>query len=83
MMSHASCKVTVDERYEMTKEIEVSISCDDCVRRGTPDCEDCLVSFVLGETPGQLEMTGDDAHVVELFCSQGMIPRLRYQRSSS
>jgi hypothetical protein len=67
----------------MTKGIEVSISCDDCVRRSTPDCEDCLVSFVLGETPGQLEMTSDDAEVVELFCSQGMIPRLRYQRSPS
>jgi hypothetical protein len=67
----------------MTNEIEVSISCNDCVRRSTPDCEDCLVSFVLGETPGRLEMTGDDAHVVELFCAQGMIPRLRYQPTSS
>lgn len=65
----------------MTKGIELSISCDECVRRGTPDCEDCLVSFVLGEEPGQLAMTNEEAHVVELFSAHGMIPRLRFQRS--
>ena len=67
----------------MTQGFELSISCDECVRRGTPDCEDCLVSFVLGEEPGQLAMTSEEAHVVELFSAQGMIPRLRYQRSTT
>ena len=38
----------------MTNEVEVSISCEDCVRRGTPDCSDCLVSFVVGEHLGRL-----------------------------
>jgi hypothetical protein len=65
----------------MSKRIELSISCDDCVRRGTHNCDDCLVSFVVGETSGQLEMTSDDAYVVELFSAQGMIPRLRFERS--
>lgn len=59
-------------------EIELSISCTDCVRRGTPDCEDCLVSFVLGGPPDALEMTSDDADVVALLTAQGMLPRLRY-----
>jgi hypothetical protein len=67
----------------MTNGIELSITCEDCVRRGTPDCEDCLVSYVLGETPGQLALTNQDAHVIELFSEKGMIPRLRYQRSPS
>jgi len=66
----------------MTNGIEISISCTDCVRRGTPDCADCLVSFVVGETPETLEMSGRDAQVVELFASQGMIPRLRYDDRS-
>lgn len=59
-------------------EIELSISCADCVRRGTPDCQDCLVSYVLGGPPEALEMTSDDADVVALFTAQGMLPRLRY-----
>jgi hypothetical protein len=63
----------------MSNEIELSISCSDCVRRGTPDCEDCLVSFVLGETPDELVMTSADADVVQLFTAQGMMPRLKFQ----
>jgi len=62
----------------MSNSIELSISCNDCVRRGTPDCGDCLVSFVIGETPDGLVMTGRDAEVVELFNAQGLVPRLRY-----
>jgi hypothetical protein len=41
----------------MSNEIELSISCNDCIRRDTPDCADCLVSFVIGETPDGLVMT--------------------------
>jgi hypothetical protein len=63
----------------MAEKIELSISCAQCVRRSTPDCEDCLVTFVLGEAPEQLEMTSADADVVELLRSEGMIPRLRYE----
>ncbi len=62
----------------MSDSIELSISCRDCVRRGTPDCEDCLVTFVLGEAPEHLEMTPADADVVELLRAEGMIPRLRF-----
>jgi len=62
----------------MAKEIELSISCHDCVRRGTPDCEDCLVTFILGETPDELVMTSDEAEVVELFTQAGLIPTLKY-----
>ena len=67
----------------MTKAIEVLISCGDCVRRSTPDCEDCLVSFVLGDTPDELVLTRGDAEVVALFNAEGLIPRLRYQRATS
>jgi len=63
----------------MNEPIELSISCNDCVRRGTPDCEDCLVSFVLGDVPDELVMSASDAEVVQLFTSQGMMPRLKFQ----
>lgn len=66
----------------MTSDIEFSISCNDCVRRGTPDCADCLVTYVLGETPDELVMTAHDAEVVQLFTAQGMMPRLKFQHRS-
>lgn len=66
----------------MTNDIELSISCHECVRRGTPDCADCLVSYVFGGTPDELEMTSTDVDVVQLFTAQGMMPRLRFQHRS-
>jgi hypothetical protein len=62
----------------MTKEIELSISCHDCVRRGTPDCADCLVTFVLGETPEELVLSEEDVDVVELLTAEGMLPTLKF-----
>jgi hypothetical protein len=67
----------------MNNGVEISISCADCIRRGTPDCSDCLVSYVVGETPESLVMSERDAQVVELFTSQGMIPRLRFNERSA
>jgi len=65
----------------MSKEIELSISCNDCVRRGTPDCSDCLVTFVLGETPDELVMTAREAEVVRLFTAEGLLPTLKFHRT--
>ncbi len=67
----------------MTNDIELSISCHECVRRGTPDCADCLVSFVIGEVPDELVMTSLDADVVQLFTAQGMIPRLKFHQRNA
>ncbi|MEI6709658.1 MAG: hypothetical protein WCL17_01595 [Actinomycetota bacterium] len=63
----------------MRHEIEVSISCSECVRRDTPDCQGCLVSFVLGGAPDSLELTASEAAVVELLTREQMIPRLRFE----
>jgi hypothetical protein len=62
----------------MTKEIELSISCHECVRRGTPDCSDCLVTFVLGEAPDELVMTAKEVELVELFTAEGLLPTLKF-----
>ncbi len=64
----------------MVQKIELSISCQDCVRRGTPDCSDCLVSFVLGGPPEAMELTAQDADVVELLTSGGLLPTLKFDR---
>lgn len=67
----------------MYNEIEVSISCECCVRRGTPDCADCLVSFVVGSTPEEFTLTADEAQVVRLLHGEGLVPRLRYRGASA
>jgi hypothetical protein len=66
----------------MTKEIELSISCHECVRRGTPDCADCLVTFVLDDEPEVLVMSGRDAEVISLFTAEGLLPPLKYRSSA-
>jgi hypothetical protein len=82
-MSQPPDKVVASKGEAMGAEIEMSISCSDCVRRSTPDCQDCLVTHVLGETPDQLVMTADDVDVVQLFTAQGMLPRLRFHHRAS
>lgn len=81
-MSQPRARVKPSERCDMDSEIELSISCNDCVRRGTPDCADCLVSFVIGEVPEELTMTSADADIVQLFSAQGLLPRLKFQTRS-
>jgi hypothetical protein len=67
----------------MSKEIELSISCHECVRRGTPDCSDCLVTFILGETPEELVLSASEAKVIELFTAEGLLPTLKYHPSAN
>ncbi len=67
----------------MRHEIEVSISCNECVRRDTPDCQGCLVSFVIGGAPDSLELTSSEANLVELLAKEQMIPRLRFSPVSA
>jgi hypothetical protein len=62
----------------MKRSIELSISCADCIRQSTPDCDDCLVSYVIGETPDQLTMTGSELAVAELLSNEGLVPSLKF-----
>ena len=82
-MSQVPVNVGTSERREMTSGIELSISCNDCIRRVTPDCADCLVSFIVGETPDELVMTSAEADVVQLFTAEGMLPRLKFHHRST
>ena len=67
----------------IVSDIELSISCTDCVRRFTPDCEDCLVTFVLGDEPEELTLSPQLADAAGLLTSHGMIPRLKFRRVTS
>jgi hypothetical protein len=67
----------------MSHEIELAISCQDCVRRGTDDCRDCLVSFVLGTEPDELALDAEASRVADLFVAEGLVPHLRFVSISS
>jgi hypothetical protein len=68
----------VREGGVVAKEIELSISCAECVRRGTEDCSDCLVSCVLGGEPDSLDLDAESARAAALFAAEGLVPRLRF-----
>jgi hypothetical protein len=82
-MSQTFGRLWATERGEAMSSIELSISCTDCVRRSTPDCSDCLVSFVLGGEPETLTMTSEMADVAVLLNANGMIPRLKFHREAA
>lgn len=67
----------------MNRDEEFSISCHDCVRQSTPDCADCLVSFVLGGEPEQLTMSVEDVVIVELLTAAHLVPSLRYRSAGN
>ena len=67
----------------MRREIQMSVSCHDCVRRSTPDCDDCLVTYVLGDSPDQLVMTTEEVAMAEMLTGEGLVPRLRFVSQST
>jgi hypothetical protein len=75
-------KITSSRRWQVSREIELSISCAQCVRQHTNDCGDCLVSFVIGERPQALELSHEDTSLVQLLQAEGLVPRLRYVEGS-
>lgn len=61
--------------------IAVDVSCADCVRHSTSDCDDCLVSYVLGDTPQHLTLSRRMADVAALLHDGGLLPELRFTPS--
>jgi hypothetical protein len=65
-----------------------TISCDECVMQATSACGDCVVTFLLDESPARerapavpVELDDEQARVVQLFGRAGMVPRLRHVAS--
>ena len=64
----------------------LTISCDDCCMRCTSACDDCVVSYLLGDGDAA-ERSGhevmvldlDQARVVRLLGKAGLVPDLKYR----
>lgn len=58
----------------------MSISCDDCSMQCTSACDDCLVTFLVGQdTDDSLVLDLDQARVVRLLGNAGLVPDLKYR----
>lgn len=54
------------------------IDCDSCTMRDIA-CNDCVVSILIG--PPSSSLGSEEARVIDLLASRGMIPPLRYENS--
>jgi hypothetical protein len=51
------------------------IDCDHCAMKETSACEDCVVTFLIGEHPVDLSDTQTTA--VDNLAAEGLVPKLR------
>lgn len=70
-------------RRGVEQEDLVEISCDDCVMQNTDTCDDCVVSFICGRTPGEAVVIDvAELRAVRLMSEVGLVPPLRSLRRS-
>lgn len=61
-----------------------TIDCADCAHRGTPVCDDCIVSFIVGRAPEDaLVVDADEARAVRLLQRAGLVPGVRHEARAS
>ena len=59
----------------------ISISCDDCVLKDTPACEDCVVTFLLDPPAFEgIVVDVEEARAVRMLQRAGLVPELRFRR---
>ena len=58
----------------------LSISCEDCSMQCSAACDDCVVTFLVGQSEEQsLVLDFDQARVVRLLGKAGLVPDLKYR----
>jgi len=58
----------------------MKISCDDCTMQHSTACGDCVVTYLLREATGPLELGNDEAEALGQMASVGLLPPLRLVR---
>ena len=57
------------------------IDCDDCTRRGTDTCADCVVTFICSREPDEaIVIDVAEERALRLLAEAGLVPRLRHDR---
>ena len=53
------------------------IDCDECNEQGTATCHDCIVTHVLRDVGGPLEVDDQQAGALEILAEVGLVPDLK------
>jgi hypothetical protein len=59
------------------------VGCDDCSRRHSPHCADCLVTFLCREDDGSVVVSLDELRLVRRLQAGGLAPPLRHRHDGS
>lgn len=54
--------------------------CDDCVRRHSAHCEDCLLTHMCTQDDGSVLVSIDEVRLVRRLQAGGLAPPLRHRR---
>jgi hypothetical protein len=52
------------------------VDCDSCVARGLA-CNDCVVTVLLGESGGVVDLDADEQSALKALAESGLVPPLR------
>lgn len=53
------------------------IDCDDCAMQHTSACEECVVTLLLNEMLGPIEVDREQVAALEVLAEAGLVPTLR------
>ena len=53
------------------------IDCDECAMSQTVACRDCVVTHLLSDVVGPIEVDDEQAEALEVLADVGLVPQLR------
>jgi hypothetical protein len=53
------------------------IDCDDCAMQHTSACDDCVVTLLLEDVLGPIEVDRDQAAALDVLAEAGLVPQMR------
>jgi hypothetical protein len=53
------------------------IDCDDCAMQHTSACGDCVVTLLLEDVLGPIEVDRDQAAALDVLAEAGLVPQMR------
>ncbi len=60
-----------------------TIDCGDCAHQGTPVCDDCVVTFLVGRHPEDaIVVDAEEARAVRMLEQAGLVPGVRHSRQA-
>ena len=59
------------------------IDCSECVMQHTTACHDCVVSHLLADVLGPIEVDPEQAAALEVLADAGLVPTLRLVRRAA